>query len=745
MLDKGQKPSFDLNRQPKPLKFGQRLAVRQARLVLLYAFLIGLFLSFVQIANDFLSQKTELKGSLEQLTESVRSSAEVSIWTLSPDLAQGVVQGLVGNEAILEAKIFDAEKIFLQKKQEVIELRHPFVLWLFGKTYVKDIALFPPKGQGNPEQPTGRIEILVDPSFAGAAFLKRSLLVIGSGVARTILLAAALLTLFYFTLTRPVLAVSQFVRNYHPGTKPKPLDIAPEALHGELGILHQDVEALISVVDATNLNLEQLVQERTQELQLAKQSVEGSAAGIMTIDQEHRILYANQALTQLIVRWRSEKSGIKEAQETDLTGVHLQALLPECKESLNRLFKNPQQTHNKVEIELGNRLFTVLVTPAIDQDSKKNIGYTLAWQDHTEEKQAQVLVTEAISAASAGKLERRIEIESANPYYQTLYREINKLLATNERVFNEANEVLSAAAAGDLSKSVGSNYQGAFSQLKGSINSTIQQLGQTIEHISQSVQTVDTGSRTLAQTNTNLSSYNQALEEILDSVLGNVNALRNSVEKNNQSVEQADSLANTATQKAHHGAEITQQFVEAILELSKASTQISSITGAINDISFQTNLLALNAAVEAARAGEKGKGFAVVANEVQSLSLRATNAAKEISHLTQESNIKVEACTQLISTSSKTQSEMVDTVALMTQLMGDISAVSSDQNQRVISIDELMGQLKSSSESLSDLVKDASLSSQEMQDHARHLAQLMAHFGEKDHATEPPKGFVLSK
>lgn len=73
-----------------------------------------------------------------------------------------------------------------------------------------------------------------------------------------------------------------------------------------------------------------------------------------------------------------------------------------------------------------------------------------------------------------------------------------------------------------------------------------------------------------------------------------------------------------------------QAAMRIVAHLRESSDQIRGLSKSIRTIADQTNMLALNASIEAARAGEAGRGFAVVAGEVKSLSVKASQATKQI-------------------------------------------------------------------------------------------------------------------
>lgn len=102
--------------------------------------------------------------------------------------------------------------------------------------------------------------------------------------------------------------------------------------------------------------------------------------------------------------------------------------------------------------------------------------------------------------------------------------------------------------------------------------------------------------------------------------------------------------------------EVVHTSGQEVVELQKASSQITAFVETIQGIARQTNLLALNAAIEAARAGEHGRGFAVVADEVRKLADGSSRAADEI-------DVAVRAIRRQIESASATMDRGVTQVA----------------------------------------------------------------------------------
>ena len=162
---------------------------------------------------------------------------------------------------------------------------------------------------------------------------------------------------------------------------------------------------------------------------------------------------------------------------------------------------------------------------------------------------------------------------------------------------------------------------------------------------------------------------------------------------NSENSTEANELAGKAHQAADKGGVIVKQLNESMQGISEASQQIGKIIKVIEEIAFQTNLLALNAAVEAARAGEHGKGFAVVAEEVRNLAGRASDAAKQITSLIENSNKRIQDGVKIADDVGAALDTILEDVRSVSELIGKIATASQEQAQGIEQVTTAVSQM----------------------------------------------------
>jgi methyl-accepting chemotaxis protein len=203
-------------------------------------------------------------------------------------------------------------------------------------------------------------------------------------------------------------------------------------------------------------------------------------------------------------------------------------------------------------------------------------------------------------------------------------------------------------ASGDLSEQVETDMQGQLGDLAQNINTMLAGFQGMLMSVTQ------TGERS-ANVSNELNDSSQrtasALEEVsasIQTLLGTVEEVEDNSQVMAENTEEVNVLAqdglgqmkNTQT-KMNQILNTSEDSIEIIYELKKASEEIDDIIKVISDIAEQTNLLALNASIEAARAssategsgtrrGEAGQGFAVVADEIRDLSEKTQSSIENI-------------------------------------------------------------------------------------------------------------------
>jgi len=232
-----------------------------------------------------------------------------------------------------------------------------------------------------------------------------------------------------------------------------------------------------------------------------------------------------------------------------------------------------------------------------------------------------------------GDLSLRAEV-SGNDEFSRTGRALNGFLANMEAVLTDLRTVMTAVAAGDLTRSVQVRTSGKLAQdIKDNVNRSLAALSAALRAVTDNISQVAAATGQVSA----------AVGQISDGALNQLNAVKQIAVGIKQSAHAIEEVAANAQASSGHareaaalvsdGRDNVAGMVQSVSAISARARDISKITGVIDRIASQTNMLSLNAAIEAARAGEAGKGFAVVAEEVGKLAEHSGRSVSEINDL----------------------------------------------------------------------------------------------------------------
>ncbi|MDD2740827.1 MAG: methyl-accepting chemotaxis protein [Rhodocyclaceae bacterium] len=461
------------------------------------------------------------------------------------------------------------------------------------------------------------------------------------------------------------------------------------------------------------------------------------SANLRIADDDGTVIYANKGLLNTL---RLIEPGMQERQPgfavDKFIGSNIGDFYADPAAALKTL--RELQSTRQVEMEIGGRIFNVLTNPIVN-DRNQRLGTVGEWVDRTAELNAQRSVAALISEASAGNLEARLDTHVLEGFYKELGTGINSLVETSGSAINEIAALLSKVAAGDLTHTVNSEYQGTFGRLRDDANETVSKLRELVGDIQNSAETINTAAKEIASGNVDLSSRTEEQASSLEETASSMEQLTATVRQNAENAKQANELAGNAQTVAEKGGAVVGQVVHTMSSIHQASSKIADIIGVIDGIAFQTNILALNAAVEAARAGEQGRGFAVVATEVRNLAKRSADAAKEIKGLISDSVDRVEAGNRLVDQAGRTMEEVVGSIKRVAKIVTDISEASREQSAGIEQVSLAVSQMDEVTQQNAALVEEAAAAAESLEEQAIHLAESVAVFKVMDREVTAPR------
>ncbi|TAN56885.1 MAG: methyl-accepting chemotaxis protein, partial [Magnetospirillum sp.] len=330
--------------------------------------------------------------------------------------------------------------------------------------------------------------------------------------------------------------------------------------------------------------------------------------------------------------------------------------------------------------------------------------------------------------ASAGNLDRRIDLAGKDGFLLTLCQGINGLLATTATGLTDVATVLRSVAQGDLTRRITAEYGGLFGQLKGDVNQTADRLFEIVTNINRAAGAIAAAAGEVASGSQDLSERSEQQASNLEETAASMEELAATVRQNSANAQQANQLAAGAREVAGSGGQVVADAIAAMGRIEGSSQKIGDIVGMIDEIAFQTNLLALNAAVEAARAGDAGKGFAVVAQEVRNLAQRSAQASKEIKTLIAESTTQVRDGADLVKGAGKTLDDILSGVKRVADIVAEIAAASQEQAAGIDQVNAAVTQMDEMTQQNAALVEESTAAAHSLEEQSRDLNRVMGFF-----------------
>ena len=299
---------------------------------------------------------------------------------------------------------------------------------------------------------------------------------------------------------------------------------------------------------------------------------------------------------------------------------------------------------------------------------------------------------------------------------------------TQTRVVDALREGLEALADGDLMKRIDEAFTEDYEQLRNDFNLAADKLLEAMRGVIENADLITGEAAEISTAADDLSARTEKQAATLEETASALDELTSSVRSAADGATHANEIVDKARQNAEASGNVVREAVTAMGEIESSSTQISKITGVIDDIAFQTNLLALNAGVEAARAGEAGRGFAVVASEVRALAQRSSDAAREINELISASGGQVKRGVDLVGQAGEALKGIVESVSEISKHVSEIAVSSREQSSGLAEINAAVNQLDQVTQQNAAMFEETTAASHALTREAETLARTMGRF-----------------
>ena len=355
-------------------QFFKSLFVKQAILTLLFAILLSIFSSSIQLFKETLALQEKTHDSFSYWMKVLNQPLSTAIQQGDTLSIEQQIAPLLNYPGVSHIEVFDGDQGLLAKAYNTQPSDNPL------KTAINDIlpnfsVFHSPLTLKNAAKDIGSVMIYPDKSQVMAELIATHAEYFINSLVKDIMLASFISLMFYIIVTHPLRqltrSLSEMADNIH-----RPLSDAftRRHRHDELGVLNKTFSQLWEQFNHAHTKLEEVHQQQAN-------MIEYAADAILLLDHKHRILLANATAAKML--------GIDQGSLTCLTLEDLSTSTDWS--DFSEALKNIQINENKtVEIQLST--FSVDIPVEIHL-AKYAVGESnetlLLIRDITERKESQ--------------------------------------------------------------------------------------------------------------------------------------------------------------------------------------------------------------------------------------------------------------------------------------------------------------------------------------------------------------------
>ena len=223
-------------------------------------------------------------------------------------------------------------------------------------------------------------------------------------------------------------------------------------LDNAIGTTYKDeVGRLLQSLAVMQSNLsESMERERMAsrgEMARIKQALNSATTNVMVADNDHNIVYLNDAAKRLFHDAQNEfQQDFPGFRADTVLGSSLCGFYQDPHGQARRL--NALSRTEKTELLIGGRTINVISNPITDDEGGR-FGTVVEWTDRTNEVTFEREVDQLIQSAKHGELQQRIHAEGKSGFFADLSSGMNQLLDVIDNAFSHIGRTMSAIAGFD--------------------------------------------------------------------------------------------------------------------------------------------------------------------------------------------------------------------------------------------------------------------------------------------------------